>query len=217
MLAIATPACVLIAFSGGFGRVTGAAFILLLAAYVCFIYIKERAQKDPQAKLHAEEPALYDARPQVIWLSALLAGGGIVILIIGADQMVSGSIQVAQAIGVSETVIGLTIVAVGTSLPELATSIVAAFRKQTDIALGNIIGSNIFNALGIVGVTAAVSPLVIPANTLTYDLWALLVATALLLFFAFTDSRISRREGAIFLTLYGAYMILLSARALNAA
>jgi len=99
-------------------------------------------------------------------------------------------------------------------LPELATSVAAAFRRQTDLALGNIIGSNIFNILGILGVTALVRPFRIPENVVSFDAWVLLGVTALLVYYAMSHARISRAEGAVFLLLYGVYLSLLASRAL---
>ncbi|MBO6754990.1 MAG: calcium/sodium antiporter [Roseibium sp.] len=216
MLAIATGACVVFALNGEFGRLTGVVFLAILLAYVGFTYVKERGEFDRQAKLHVEATELVAVRPRALWLSTLIAAGGVALVIFGANWMVSGSISIARTLGVSETVIGLTIVAIGTSLPELATSVIAALRKQTDIAFGNIIGSNIFNTLGIIGVAAAVAPITVPPKVLTYDLWLLVAVTALLLYFAFTEARLSRREGAVFLVLYTAYLGFLALRATSA-
>ena len=124
---------------------------------------------------------------------------------------------VARTLDIPETIIGLTIVAVGTSLPELATAVAAALKRQTDIALGNIIGSNIFNVLGILGATALVKPLTVPAGIADYDVWMLLGVTALLLVFAFSRARITRAEGVIFLILYTGYLAFLTARAMGRA
>lgn len=209
MLTVATAACVFFALNGEFERATGLVFVALLIGYIVFTYLKERETYDRQAQAHAQAAALVEPRPRALWLSIVIAVAGVALVILGANWMVSGSIVIARALGVTETVIGLTIVAIGTSLPELAACVAAAMRRQTDIAFGNIIGSNIFNTLGIVGVTAAVAPISVPPNVLTYDLWILVAATALLLYFAFTDARISRREGAVFLVLYVAYLAFL--------
>ena len=112
----------------------------------------------------------------------------------------------ARDLGVSETLIGLTIVAVGTSLPELVTSVVAARKGESDVALGNILGSNVFNLLGILGITAMVTPLAVPAEILSSDLWIMLAVTLALLAVAITGWKISRREGAVFLLGYVAYL-----------
>jgi cation:H+ antiporter len=129
---------------------------------------------------------------------------------------VTASIQIAAALGIPDSIIGLTVVAVGTSLPELATSVAAAVKRQTDIALGNIIGSNIFNILGILGTTALVRPIRIPDNVVDFDAWVLFGVTGLLLYYALSEARISRSEGAVFLLLYAAYLVLLASRVLGA-
>jgi cation:H+ antiporter len=109
-------------------------------------------------------------------------------------------------LGVSEAVIGLTVVAVGTSLPELVTTLAAARRKQVDIAFGNIVGSNIFNVLFILGATALVTPIEVPRSIQGFDVWVMSAVTALLLFVSVTRWRISRLEGGVFLLAYAAYI-----------
>ena len=109
-------------------------------------------------------------------------------------------------LGVSETIIGLTLVALGTSMPELVTTIVAAYRKEADVALGNILGSCIFNVLGILGVTALVRRLPVPAEIAAFDIWVLAATTVALVVFAITDWRLGRREGFVLLAGYGVYL-----------
>lgn len=141
-------------------------------------------------------------------------------MVAGANLLVTGSVSIARSFGISETVIGLTIVAVGTSLPELATSVIAAIRKRADVAIGNIIGSNIFNVLGILGITALVHPFSIRGDISTdalaggepvsiissIDAGALVLSAGLLILFAFTGKRISRWEGGVLLLGYMIYM-----------
>ncbi len=115
----------------------------------------------------------------------------------------------ASQLGVSDAVIGLTIVAVGTSLPELATSVIAALKRQPEIALGNVLGSNIYNILGILGVTALVQPLDVPAVILDRDVWVMLAATVALLLLAWRFQRIGRMSGLAFLGGYAAYTVAL--------
>jgi cation:H+ antiporter len=131
---------------------------------------------------------------------------GLAGVLLGARLLVDGAVGVARDLGVSETLIGLTIVAVGTSLPELVTSVVAARKGESDVALGNILGSNVFNLLGILGITAMVTPLAVPAEILSSDLWIMLAVTLALLAVAITGWKISRREGAVFLLGYIAYL-----------
>lgn len=216
VLAVATIICVALAFQGEFGRLAGATFVAALFAYIVFTYVTDRRAADAQAKLHEAEAQLVAPATRSLWLSTLIAVAGVALVVLGAQWIVAGSATGARSIGVSDTVIGLTIVAVGTSLPELAASVAAALRRQTDIAFGNIIGSNIFNILGILGATSLVLPITIPKNVLTYDLWILLAVTALLLLAAFTGARLSRREGVVFLGLYAAYIGFLAARASGA-
>lgn len=135
---------------------------------------------------------------------AVLLGGGL--LILGADLFIDGSVQGARLLGISETTIGLTLVAFGTSAPELATSVVAAFRKHSDIALGNVVGSSIFNIAAILGVTGLIAPLPIEDKLIHFDLPVLLFTTIAVLFLLKQTHRVSRRAGAVFCVAYGAYI-----------
>jgi len=213
VLAFATIACVVVALTGSMGRVTGLAFVLALLGYVFYTYHTESRRQDASAQRHAQAGALLHMPFRRLGAGIALAGAGLLAVLAGADLLVTSSIRIARTMGIPETVIGLTVVAVGTSLPELATSVVAAFKRQTDIALGNIIGSNIFNILGILGTTALVAPLTIPARLVVYDVWVLLGVTAALLIFAMTRARITRAEGAVFLVLYAGYLGFLTVRA----
>jgi len=123
----------------------------------------------------------------------------------GSQWFVSGSVSLARSLGVSEAVIGLTLVAAGTSLPELATSLVAAWKHQPDIAVGNVVGSNIFNVLGVLGAASLVSPLNASAITIP-DLITLVVISLVLLPFAFTGFVLSRREGGVLIGMYLVYL-----------
>lgn len=116
-----------------------------------------------------------------------------------------GSIGLAKGLGASDTIIGLTIVAVGTSMPELVTSVMAALRKHADVAYGNIVGSNIFNVLFILGATAIVHPVEMPRQIAAFDIWVMLVATGLLVYFARTGAKLQRWEGWVFIAAYATY------------
>ena len=213
MLALATLSFVAVALLGGVGRASGLLFVALLIGYLVFVFRTESRRHDASAELHTLEAGLLRSPHRRAGVSVALAVGGLAGVLLGADLLVKSSIAIATVLGIPETVIGLTIVAVGTSLPELATSLVAALKRQTDIALGNIIGSNIFNILGILGVSALVFPFEIPRALLVYDVWVLLAVTALLLGFALTNARITRVEGVVFLLLYASYLLFLGARA----
>jgi cation:H+ antiporter len=139
----------------------------------------------------------------------LIAGLGL--LVIGADRFVNGAVELARLLGVSETVVALTVVAVGTSLPELATSIVAAFKGESDLALGNVVGSNIFNLLGILGVAGLVHPLPLPAGAFL-DLIVMIAAAVLILPLAWSGFTLQRLEAGLLLLLYGGYLTWLLGR-----
>lgn len=133
---------------------------------------------------------------------------GLAILVAGSRLLVENSVALAVSFGISEAVIGLTIVAAGTSMPELATSLVAAFRKQPDIAIGNIVGSNIFNVLGILGVASIVSPIEAPGIS-TLDYGVMILFTVLLIPLLYTGRKLHRVEGGVLLALYFGYLFLL--------
>lgn len=209
VVAVVTVLCTGVALTGSFGRVTGVVFLALLAGYVIHTYRSERGAPDAAGEMYAGEAGLAEPGPRHAWTAAVTALGGIALTIGGAHLLVGAAIALATSAGVSETVIGLTLVAVGTSLPELATSVIAALRRQPELAVGNILGSNIYNVLGILGVTALVRPLPVPTEILRLDLWVMLAATALLIAFAVTGWRISRREGSVFLAVYLAYLAVL--------
>ena len=137
-------------------------------------------------------------------LVAILAG--FVAIAAGAECLVTGSVELAMRLGVSDEIIGLTIVAIGTSLPELVTAIVAAYHKQTDLSLGNVLGSNIFNLAGVAGLTGLIVPLPISDEIAQYDAWVLAGTTIVLFVFMWTHHRISRTEGGILLAGYCAYI-----------
>ncbi|MEO0999202.1 MAG: calcium/sodium antiporter [Pseudomonadota bacterium] len=131
--------------------------------------------------------------------------GGLILLPLGAHLLIDGARAIAMSVGVSEAVIGLTLVAIGTSLPELATTIMATFRNQCDVAIGNVIGSNMFNILAIMGITSFFGPLPVPEGFLTYDLWVMLAASLILIPFVWVLPRIGRGWGLLFLAAYVGY------------
>ena len=198
-LALATAACVAATLSGTIGRLWGAA---LVAGLVAFLVVTLRSSRsDPDAP--AEElPGL--GAPLALGLGLSVAG--LAVTVLGARLLVDGAVTLARDFGVSEALIGVTVVAVGTSLPELATTLVAARRGQNDVAFGNVIGSNVFNVLGILGVTALVSPLAVAPEIAAFDIWVMTAATLALIAVAVTGWRITRVEGAALLTAYAAYI-----------
>lgn len=134
---------------------------------------------------------------------------GLCLTFAGAHLLVKGSVDLAKMYGISDTIIGLTIVAIGTSMPELVASVMAAIKKKTDIAYGNIIGSNIYNILGIMGLTAIINPFEIPAQIMGFDIWVMIAATALLMVFSAHKWKITRWKGAVFLGGYITYTLAL--------
>jgi cation:H+ antiporter len=155
----------------------------------------------------AEVEALEGADPHMSWLKiGLYTVLGLIGLPLGADLLVDGSVNVAAALGVSDALIGLTLVAIGTSLPELATTVMAAIRREGGVALGNVIGSNMFNLLGIIGVAGLVGPLPVPPQMLSFDLWVMLGASLLLAPFVLRGRAIGWGWGLGLTALYAAYL-----------
>ena len=205
-LAVATIACLAAVLFGFLSRPVGFALLALLIGYIVWAYRSERRHPDVEAAMH-EHLATDMTSPGMSLIAALgLAVAGIIGTIIGARLLVDGAIEIARDFGVAETVIGLTVVAVGTSLPELVACIIAALRRHPDVVLGNIIGSNIYNLLGILGVTAIVHPISIPPEIAAFDIWVLLGTTALLGLFLRTGWTLRRSEGCVFLVLYVGYV-----------
>ena len=136
----------------------------------------------------------------------MIFGVGLAATLGGANLLVDGAVQLAEDFGLSKALIGVTIVAIGTSLPELAATVAAALRGRPEMALGNVVGSNIFNILGVVGVTVMVTPLSVPAELQGVDMWIMAGATVLLLVMARTRYRLSRGEGVVLLIGYAAFI-----------
>jgi cation:H+ antiporter len=206
-LALATLAAVAVCLYGRLDPVVGGVFVAFLLGYVVLCYLQERKGDDgaEEKARHEAEAAEFASEKPNLWLALLLAAAGILLTIFGARYLVNGAVVIARDYGISETVIGLTVVAVGTSLPELVTSVIAALKKQSAVALGNIVGSNIYNIAFILGVTALVKPIEVPPEIARLDAWIMLAATALLLATVRSGWRISRREGLLLLALYVGY------------
>ena len=185
------------ALSGGVNRWQGAVLLAGCISYTLWSIYSSRRQT--AASEEVPPPPKYG-----IIVSLVLVAGGLAALIGGSKLFVNAAIALAQLCGVSDAVIGLTVVAVGTSLPELATSVVAAIRKEQDIAIGNVVGSNIFNVLAILGVAPLISP--IKTQDISYvDMGLMLFVSILLYQMLKTGMKISRREGIVLLTIYVAY------------
>lgn len=203
----ATLLAILVFLLGEIGRGVGLCFLVLLIGFTGYSYWRGRQGHSDEALSHlAEEVEAAPPRKASMTLYLGLTALGLAGIVGGANLLVEGAIALARSFAVSETVIGLTIVAVGTSLPELATSVIAAFRRHGDVALGNVIGSNIFNVLGILGATALYRPLAVPAEIVALDAWVMLGSALLLIYFAMTQRLIVRWEGAVLLAGYGGYL-----------
>lgn len=204
---LATLSAIGVSMTGEFGRVAGFAFLTAIAAYIIYAFVTEKnAPTSPTAEFHAAEGAALPSGPKSPLLDIVMAVAGLALLIIGAKYLVTGAINVAGKLGVSETIIGLTVVAVGTSLPELVTSLMAALRGKSALALGNVVGSNIYNIFGILGTTALIHPVAAPAEIVAFDNWVMLGATLLMVLFATSRSRLNRLEGAVMVTAYACYI-----------
>ena len=206
MVVGATALFVAFGLSGGYNQWQGALLLFCLLGYLYLTYMVEKSQNSKEA-LHAREAEDVGGVPSRAWVAALFLLGGLGGVVLGAHLLVAGGLGIAEVFDVSRTVVGLTLIAVGTSLPELAIVIVASWRGHSDIALGNVLGSNIFNLLGITGGVALIRPLEMPIEVISFDIWVLLGVTILLLPLMVTDNRISRLEGRLLVGIYVAYLV----------
>lgn len=187
------------------GRADAAIFLVALVAYLVWAYRSERFDAAPSGEVHKAEAEELSTVPKSVLWTVIAVVLGLLLLIAGSQVLLIGAIGIAALFGVPEAVIGLTLVAVGTSLPELSISVIAAIRRHADVAVGNILGSNIFNLLGILGVSALLQPLPVHPRVLQFDQWVMLGTSLLLLLFLYTDRRLSRTEGGVLLVGYGMY------------
>ena len=193
-----------LAYDGNLSRIEGGGLALLAVAYVGWLIRIARRESAAAAEAKGSPP------PRGRWSWAVdvaLVLGGLGLLVLGARWLVQSAVTIAQALGLSELVIGLTVIAVGTSLPEIATSVMAAIRGQRDMAVGNIVGSNVLNLLVVLGVTAVVAPSGIPVNAaaIHFDFPVMIATAVACLPIFFTGHCIQRWEGAVFLGYYIAY------------
>ena len=202
----ATALFIVMCFIGPFTLITG---LILLAALVAMLTHAARAANKHRKANADDEEEVEGADPNLGWPKiALFLALGIIGLPLGAKLLVDGATNIALTFGISETVIGLTLVAIGTSLPEFATTVMAALRRQADVALGNVIGSNMFNLLGIMGVASLVGTIPVDPQFLTFDLWIMLLASLMLIPFVFFKMDINRIWGVALSALYVAYLVI---------
>lgn len=196
------------------GFLDGAILFALLISYTAFLIIQSRketraAQDEYAGEILPAPPGGWDAS---LPAQLLLIVAGLGLLVLGAEWLVSASVIFAKALGISDLVIGLTIVAAGTSMPEVATSLMAAVKGQRDIAVGNVVGSCTFNILGCLGLAALLSGnlgLAVPAALLNFDLWVMIAVALACLPVFLTGREIARWEGAVFILYYVAYVVYL--------
>lgn len=196
-----------LALSGAISRWQGVLMFAALVVFSGYAYVSERCRRAAEGG-PAEITEEFEEGPRSPWLALLAILGGIAAVVIGARLLVGGAVTLARMLGVGEEVIGLTVVAVGTSLPELATAVVAALRRHSEVALGNVIGANIYNLLAIMGLVSAVTPLRVPPQILRFDLWFMLAVTLALLVSVLLRRGIDRSAGILFLVAFTAYFAL---------
>ena len=190
----------LVAMGGRVAGWHGLLFLALLAAYLVYGAIRGRAQGAEDAD---------SGSSMALWQMLGFIAAGLAALVFGADFLVDGATSLARGMGISDAVIGLTVVAVGTSLPELATSVVAAFKRQPEIAVGNVVGSNIFNILGILGLTAAITPVPVAPQMAAFDIPVMVVVSLAIAVLLTVLRRVPQWAGLGLLAAYGWYCTVL--------
>lgn len=206
MVLAASVLFILLAWESGLVKLDGIILLLVLISYLAWAYWSEKRNSAPSAVVHRAEAEEINLVPPSLMWSIAAAILGLVLLIGGSQVLLKGAVGIAQIMGVSEAVIGLTLVAVGTSLPELTISVIAAWRRHADVAVGNVLGSNIFNLLGILGVSALIRPVEVSSRIAAFDQWVMLAVAFLLFAFLYTGRTLNRREGALLLIGYVAYV-----------
>jgi cation:H+ antiporter len=208
IMLVASALFVGLAHNGSFTWKEGSILFAFLIMFL--VYSGMRAKHGPCPIEVQEEFEEIQETPDSYKLAAIMLIGGLAGLAVGADWLVLGAQDIARDFGVSEAVIGLTLVALGTSLPELVTAMVAAVRGHCDVAVGNVIGSNIFNLLGIMGITSMVGNVPVPQSFIDVDLWVMLGTSALLIPFCKLRSKIGKVSGVALFTMYIGYMVYLA-------
>ncbi|MGI9367689.1 MAG: calcium/sodium antiporter [Ruegeria sp.] len=212
---IATVLFIILASFGAFTLTSGAILLAALSLVLFNAFRQAHAHRKSCGQAVEEDDELEgldEADPNMpYWKIGMYLALGLIGLPMGAHLLVDNATVIARTYGVSETVIGLTLVAIGTSLPELATTVMAALRRQADVALGNVIGSNMFNLLAIIGIATLFGPIPVDPEFLQFDLWVMLGASLLLIPFVFLKQDITRLWGFVLTALYMVYVIILLA------
>lgn len=207
VMLMVTLGFILLCWYGHFSIWHGSAMLCLLCVYLIWAYVSGQNKQESTAETIIDEIQEISNRPRTTLGSLGFILAGIVGLVYGADMLITGGVRFAISAGVSEATIGLSLIALGTSLPELATTIVAAFRRQGDVAIGNVIGSNLFNILGVMGIAASVQVVPIAEQFISYDLWVMLSAAMLATPFVLWGRTISRRYGVFLAAAYLIYLL----------
>jgi cation:H+ antiporter len=209
---VASAVFMLVARDGVIDRLEAGTFLAALIAFTGYsVWIARQEVQAAELDEFRDEVAVRGIRrggPELLKAVAAVAIG-LVLLVVGGRLLVDGSVRLAELAGISERVIGLTIVAAGTSAPEVATALVAAYRRQTDVAVANLIGSNIFNILGIVGVSGTILPLQVSPTILGTDMWWMLGTAGILFPMMWFGRSLTRRDGLVLLAGYGVYLFYL--------
>ncbi len=204
VMLLATIGFIALAFTGDFTSTKG--MVLLGGLFIFLLFSTKKDKKEPTYQDILGDMEGLPKKPDSFRVSALIIMAGLVGLGIGAHFFVAGAVDFARMLGVSEAVIGLTLVAFGTSIPELVTAIAASLHRQCDIAIGNVIGSNIFNLLGIIGISSLFGTIPVPAGFLDFDLWVMLFASLTFLPFVLQRKNVSRNVGLLFCLAYIIYI-----------
>ncbi len=209
IMIVASLLCLLLSLDGRIGRGEGLVLLVGSLIYVGWLLLESREEEAaPLSKEYREEFGKVPRTRAGVLLNAAFVASGLAMLILGSRFVVLGAVELARFLGLSELVIGITVIAMGTSLPELATSVLASLRGERDIAIGNVVGSNIFNVLAVLGTTSMLSPagVVVPREAVYFDT-PVMVAVAFACLPVFLNGyRIARWEGVLFLAYYGAYL-----------
>ena len=184
---------------------------LLLIGLLIFLFLSSRKdKKEPVYKDVLKEMEGLPAKPDSFRMGALIIVSSLIGLMFGAHFFVQGAVEFAIILGVPDAIIGLTLVAIGTSIPELVTAIAASIRGHCDVAMGNVLGSNIFNLFGIIGISSLFGDIPVPDGFLKFDLWVMLAAAMTFIPFAFMKKSVGRHSGIFFLLAYSLYIIFLA-------
>jgi cation:H+ antiporter len=212
VLLLATAAALLVMRDGTIDRYEAGFFLTALIVFTGYsVHIaRAEATAHEQSSLAEQADLHIPGKPRGMAYAIALVLAGLALLVVGGDLLVSGAVRLARSLGVTERLIGLTVVAIGTGAPEIAASVIAALRKQSDLAMSNLIGSNIFNLLGVLGVAALVQPLQFTFAALVSDGWWMLGVTVLLLPIMLIGRRVTRIEGALLIATYATYLVVIT-------